>query len=91
MIIMNNIRILSFAAMLFCSAPLFSQTVIDDSDEEEEETDSLFVPIEDEIAVTDREGNEEVIEFPEAMTYDLDSLLNLYMSRTSWGHLAIAR
>ena len=61
---MNNIRILSFAAMLFCSAPLFSQTVIDDSDEEEEETDSLFVPIEDEIAVTDREGNEEVIEFP---------------------------
>ena len=85
MIIMNNIRILSFAAMLFCSAPLFSQTVIDDSDEEEEETDSLFVPIEDEIAVTDREGNEEVIEFPEAMTYDLDSLLNLYMSRTFLG------
>ena len=82
---MNNIRILSFAAMLFCSAPLFSQTVIDDSDEEEEETDSLFVPIEDEIAVTDREGNEEVIEFPEAMTYDLDSLLNLYMSRTFLG------
>ena len=71
--------------MLFCSAPLFSQTVIDDSDEEEEETDSLFVPIEDEIAVTDREGNEEVIEFPEAMTYDLDSLLNLYMSRTFLG------
>ena len=82
---MNNIRILSFAAMLFCSAPLFSQTVIDDSDEEEEETDSLFVPIEDEIAVTDREGNEEVIELPEAMTYDLDSLLNLYMSRTFLG------
>ena len=37
---------------------------------------------EDEIAVTDNEGNEEVIEFPEAMTYDLDSLLNLYMSKT---------
>ena len=37
---------------------------------------------EDEIVVTDQEGNEEVIEFPEAMTYDLDSLLNLYMSKT---------
>ena len=32
---------------------------------------------EDEIIVTDQEGNEEVIEFPEAMTYDLDSLMNL--------------
>lgn len=37
---------------------------------------------EDEFAVTDDEGNEEVIEFPEAMTYDLDSLMNLYMSKT---------
>ena len=54
---------------------------IDDYDiEDEEETE---MPLgEDEIAVTDEEGNEEVIEFPEAMTYDLDSLLNLYMSRT---------
>ena len=60
MIIMNNIKVLSFAAMLLCSVPLSAQTVIDDFDEEEEETDSLFVPIEDEIAVTDNEGNEEV-------------------------------
>ena len=37
---------------------------------------------EDEIIVTDQEGNEEVIEFPEAMTYDLDSLMNLYMAKT---------
>ena len=37
---------------------------------------------EDEITVTDQAGREEVIEFPEAMTYDLDSLLNLYMSQT---------
>ena len=37
---------------------------------------------EDEITVTDQAGREEVIEFPEAMTYDLDSLLNLYMSKT---------
>ena len=35
---------------------------------------------EDDIIVTDGDGEEEVIEFPEAMTYDLDSLLNLYMS-----------
>ena len=37
---------------------------------------------EDDIIVTDEEGEEEVIEFPEAMSYDLDSLLNMYMSRT---------
>ena len=37
---------------------------------------------EDEITVIDDEGREEVIEFPEAMTYDLDSLLNLYMAKT---------
>jgi len=41
-----------------------------------------FTDDDDEITVTDGEGNEEVIEFPEAMTYDLDSLLNLYMSKT---------
>ena len=35
----------------------------------------------DEITVTDAKGNEEEIEFPEAMTYDLDSLLNLYISK----------
>ena len=31
---------------------------------------------EDEIVVIDQSGNEEIIEFPEGMTYDLDSLLN---------------
>ena len=30
----------------------------------------------------DKLGNPELIEFPEAMTYNLDSLLNLYMSKT---------
>ena len=44
--------------------------------------DEEIIDDEDEITVTDQEGNEEVIEFPEAMTYDLDSLLNLYMSKT---------
>ena len=52
----------------------------DDVDLDEDEVEVALG--EDEIAVTDKEGNEEVIEFPEAMTYDLDSLLNLYMSKT---------
>ena len=47
------------------------------SDNDDDETTD-----EDEITVIDREGNKEVIEFPEAMTYDLDSLLNLYMAKT---------
>jgi len=59
-----------------------TETILDEEleEEEEEETDTLALS-EDEFAVTDKEGNEEVIEFPEAMTYDLDSLLNLYMSK----------
>lgn len=36
----------------------------------------------DEIIVTDAEGDNEVIEFPEAMGFELDSLMNLYMSKT---------
>jgi len=59
----------------------------EDEDEEDdgdlENDDDVQVALgEDEFAVTDNEGNEEVVEFPEAMTYDLDSLLNLYMSKT---------
>ena len=60
----------------------------EDEDEDEEEGDGEEDAEElgeDEFAVTDQEGNEEVIEFPEAMTYDLDSLLNLYMSKTYLG------
>mgnify|MGYP002624019199 CR=1 FL=1 len=53
----------------FCT-PAMAQDVIDEPEVEE-----------DEIVVTDNEGNEEEVEFPEAMTYDLDSLLNLYMSK----------
>ena len=45
------------------------------------ENESVEV-IEDEVTIIDDEGNEEVIDFPEAMTYDLDSLMNLYMSKT---------
>ena len=61
---------------LFTSS-VAAQTLTD----EYEEIDTLFVPIEDEISVLDKQGNEELIEFPEAMTYNLDSLLSLYMSK----------
>ena len=37
--------------------------------------------IDNEITVTDYDGNEETIELPEAMTHDLDSLMNLYLSK----------
>ncbi|MCH5311100.1 MAG: transglycosylase SLT domain-containing protein [Prevotella sp.] len=40
------------------------------------------VPEEDEFVIEDEEGNDEIIDFPEAMTYDLDSLMALYMSKT---------
>ena len=58
--------------MLLASTVSWAQIVV----EEDEVADD------DEITVTDEEGNEEVIEFPEAMTYDLDSLLNVYMAKT---------
>ncbi len=67
--------------MFFTSTSLTAQTVINNPDDDEIEVDSLFVPIEDEISVLDKEGNEELIEFPEAMTFNLDSLLSLYMSK----------
>lgn len=81
MIDKNYIKVLSFAALLFSSAPLSAQTILDDPEDDEEEVDSLFVPIEDEISVIDKQGNTEFIDFPEAMTYNLDSLMNLYMSK----------
>ena len=46
------------------------------------EVDDDDVVDDDAIVVTDQRGHEEIIEFPEAMTYDLDSLLNLYMAKT---------
>ena len=64
----------------------YEEEGLDDEEEDEEldeeEDEEVLALGEDEIAVTDDEGNEEVIEFPEAMTYDLDSLMNLYMSKT---------
>ena len=75
---------LPFYLITFLPLSLHAQVEIDDVDVESEEEEDE-VRIEDEIAVTDKDGNEEVIEFPEAMTYDLDSLLNLYMSKTYLG------
>ena len=65
-------NILLILAMLFTVTTSWAQVNVDDDEIDEE----------DEITVTDQEGNEEIIEFPEAMTYDLDSLLNQYMSKT---------
>lgn len=68
---------LAFSLLAFLPYSASAQIIVDDEDDEEEiEVD------EDDIIVTDGNGDEEVIEFPEAMTYDLDSLLNLYMSKT---------
>ena len=60
--------------LVFMPLGMSAQAVDEDDDDEPDE--------EDEITVLDQSGNEEVIEFPEAMTYDLDSLLNVYMSKT---------
>ncbi len=37
---------------------------------------------EDEITVKDNDGKEEIIDLPESMSYELESLLNLYYSKT---------
>ena len=63
-------------ALMLCLAFL---TVVPASAQIVEEDENVT---DDEITVTDNEGNKEEIEFPEAMTYDLDSLMNLYMSKT---------
>ena len=67
-------KILMLLAILFgMSVNIQAQIVTEDEEDVDEE---------DEIVVIDQSGNEEVIDFPEAMTYDLDSLLNEYMSKT---------
>ena len=71
-------KLLMIAAIAFaCSTASLAQDVADEDDDDDEE-----MVDEDEITLTDKDGNEEIIEFPEAMTYDLDSLLNLYMAKT---------
>ena len=64
-----------FGLLIFLPLSMSAQVI--DEDEDDDEPDE-----EDEITVVDQNGDEEVIEFPEAMTYDLDSLLNVYMAKT---------
>ena len=56
---------------LFLASQGIRAQVVNEEDYEEE----------NEITVTDSQGEEEVIEFPEAMAFELDSLLNHYMSK----------
>lgn len=65
--------ILLFYILLFLPIAMQAQVEVTEDETEDDE---------DEIVVTDQKGNEEIIEFPEAMTFDLDSLLNLYMAKT---------
>ena len=76
---MRKKHLLLIAFLLSATCNLYAQDVIDGDEEDEEEVE---VAPEDEVTITDQEGNEEVIDFPEAMTFDLDSLMNLYMSKT---------
>ena len=75
---MKKKYLLLIALLLALTANTYAQNVIEEEEDEEEEE----VLPEDEVTVTDQDGNEEVIDFPEAMTFDLDSLMNLYMSKT---------
>lgn len=63
---MKKIIILAITMILGSSAGMQAQT----NDEEN-----------DKVTVTDQNGNEEEIDVPEGMEYDLDSLLHLYNSR----------
>lgn len=68
----NCRRYFLFLILFFLFSPAGAQVVEDDDD-----------ATDDEIVVLDSEtGKEEVIDFPEAMAYDLDSLLNLYLAKT---------
>ena len=62
--------------LIFCMLTMVSTLWAQVHDNNDETTD------EDEFTVIDGEGNTEVIEFPEAMTFDLDSLMNIYMAMT---------
>ena len=68
----NRFILWMMLALLFTTTNVMAQVNTEDNETNDE----------DEITVTDLSGHQEVIEFPEAMTYDLDSLLNLYMAKT---------
>ena len=77
---MNKKVLLAFLMMFFTGNCVMQAQ--DDIDDEDEFTVTDDFDEEDEITVTDENGDEEIIDLPEAMTYDLDSLLNLYMNNT---------
>ena len=97
--LMNGVAKWFLPLCLFVFSPMTAQAQVpqtntnttveddeDDDEDEDEDDDDVTKPLtQDEISVTDKAGNEELIEFPEAMTYDLDSLLSLYMSKTYLG------
>ena len=80
--------VLPFFLFAFMPLTLHAQIEIDDVDEEEVEVDEEEAEDEevinenDELTVTDANGNEEVIDFPAAMTYELDSLMGIYMTKS---------
>ena len=59
--------------LAFAPMTLSAQIVVDDEDDEDDE---------EEIILTDQNGNSDEIDFPEAMVDNLDSLMNLYTSKT---------
>ena len=67
---MKKKTILIAVALFLASQGIKAQVVEDEGYDDENE-----------ITVTDNQGDEEVIEFPEAMAFELDSLLNHYMSK----------
>ena len=67
----KNLMIL--CGLMFTPMTLSAQ-IIDEEDEDEDE--------EEEIILTDQYGNPDEIDFPEAMVDNLDSLMNLYTSKT---------
>lgn len=73
---MKSKKILLLLAILFGMSITIQAQVVSETETE------IEVDEEDELVVIDQSGKEEIIDFPEAMTYDLDSLLNEYMSKT---------
>lgn len=63
---MKKLTLLMATALMFCSTATMAQN--DDTDNE--------------VTVTDEKGQEEVIDLPEAMTTDVDSMLTQYNSRS---------
>lgn len=64
---------IALLSLFFAGTCTMNAQVDIDDDEDDSET---------EVTVTNQEGKEEQIELPEAMTYELDSLLYLYNSKT---------